>query len=65
MESTSVNLKNKAYAKKCVQFIDKRGYKELAKELDVTPQAVINWRSRGIPKAYTKYLKIAYKDEFK
>lgn len=48
------------YIEQSAYFIDEVGYTTLAKDLDVTPQAVFNWKTRGIPKSYLKYLNIAY-----
>lgn len=61
MTKTDVNIE---YVNKSRVFIDQIGYVTLAKKLDITPQAVINWRKRGIPKSYLKYLKIAFKQQF-
>lgn len=47
------------------QIIDRLGGNSaLAKEFDISSQAVSKWRKSGIPKPCRMYLKLAYPDVF-
>lgn len=52
----------KGYIKQSSNFIEEVSCSALAKDLNLTFQAVFNWKRRGIPRAYLKYLNITYKD---
>lgn len=50
---------------KTQKYIDLIGYKRISKRLNITPQAVLNWKRRGsIPPAQLRYLKIIFRETF-
>ena len=59
-------MKNKStYIDRCRELIDQVGYRELAQELSISPQVICNWKTRGIPRGWSCYLKTVYKNEWK
>ena len=49
------------YIDKSRVFIDSVGGLALAKELDVVPQVIWNWRRRGIPRGWSQYISSIYR----
>jgi hypothetical protein len=52
------------YIERCRRFIESVGTLNLASQLGVSASAVSNWKQRGIPTPYIKYLKLIYKTEW-
>ncbi len=63
MKKKEVN--NKKNLKAVADFIDFWGGSSLAKELNLTPQAIWRWKIQGIPKGWQFYFKNKYSKVYK
>lgn len=48
-----------------VTLIDELGITKIAREISLSPQAVFNWKSKGIPPAWKLYFKTKHKAAYK